>query len=154
MRDSLQRRATCPAHDVEEREVSKPLAGFRILVVDDEASVRRLLERILTRGGAGVAQTGFAHEAFAALRTFRPHLLISDINMPTENGYELMRRIRAVDEGWAARLPAIALTGGGGVANSVEARRAGFSAYLNKPFLPSALLDAVLTLLPVHASEC
>lgn len=129
--------------------MSKALAGVRILVVDDEACVRRLLERILARGGADVEQTASAAEALAALNTFRPHLLISDINMPLENGYALMRRIRALDESWATALPALALTGGGGVASPAEARRAGFSAYLSKPFLPGALIDAVVALLPV-----
>ena len=115
MRDRFVRQASCAAHAFEEEGVSKPLAGFRILVVDDEPSVRRLLERILERGGAEVVPAALAAEAFAVLGTFRPHLLISDINMPTENGYSLMRRIRALDQGWAMRLPAIALTGGGGV---------------------------------------
>ena len=132
--------------------MSKPIAGFRILIVDDEACVRRLLERVLARGGAEVVQTAFAAEAFAALLTFRPHLLISDINMPLENGYALMRRIRALDDGWAA-LPALALTGGGGVACPVEARRAGFNAYLSKPFLPRALLEAVMELLPAREHQ-
>jgi len=153
MRDRFGRQANSAAPALEEESVSKPLAGFRILVVDDEASVRRLLERILERGGAEVVLAALADEAFAVLGTFRPHLLISDINMPTENGYSLMRRIRALDEGWALRLPAIALTGGGGVASPTEARRAGFSAYLNKPFLPGALLDAVSGLLPARELE-
>ena len=153
MRDRFERQANCAVRAFEENGVSKPLAGFRILVVDDEPYVRRLLERVLARGGAEVAQAALADEAFAVLGTFRPHLLISDINMPTENGYSLMRRIRALEESWAARLPAIALTGGGGVASPAEARRAGFSAYLNKPFLPGALLDAVVSLLPPHHGE-
>lgn len=149
MSDRLQR----PAARSEEHGVSKPLAGFRILIVDDEAFVRRLLERILARAGAEVAQAAFADEAFAALRTFRPHLLISDINMPLEDGYSLMRRIRAVDESWTAKLPAIALTGGGGVACLAEAQRAGFNAYLSKPFHHAALLDAIVSLIVAHGSE-
>ena len=153
MRDRLQRQATCTERAFEEQGVSKPLAGLRILIVDDEAFVRRLLERVLARGGAEVVQAGLADEAFSALRTFRPHLLISDINMPIENGYSLMRRIRAVDESWAAKLPAIALTGGGGVACLAEARSAGFNAYLSKPFVPVALLDAIVGLLQVNGSE-
>ena len=153
MRDRFERQASCAAHALEEEGVSKPLAGFRILIVDDEACVRRVLERVLQRGGAEVVQAALAADAFAVLGTFRPHLLISDINMPTENGYSLMRRIRALEQGWAMRLPSIALTGGGGVASHTEARRAGFSAYLNKPFLPGALLDAVSSLLPAHERE-
>lgn len=133
--------------------MSKPLHGTRILVVDDHACVRRLVKLVLARGGAEVVEVDSAEAAFAALDTFRPHLLVSDINMPLEDGYSLMRRIRALEGAWAALLPAIALTGGGGVASQAEARRAGYSAYLTKPFQPDALVDTAVNLLPVPASE-
>lgn len=129
-----------------------PLQGIRILVVDDHACVRRLVRLVLARGGAEVVEADSAEAAFAALDTFRPHLLVSDINMPLEDGYSLMRRIRALDQGWAALLPAIALTGGGGVASHAEARRAGYSAYLTKPFQPDTLVDTALELLPSPGS--
>jgi CheY-like chemotaxis protein len=132
--------------------VSQPLAGFKILVVDDQACVRRLVKLILARGGAEVVEAASAEDAIAALSTFHPQLLISDINMPIEDGYALMRRIRALDAGWALSLPAIALTGGGGVASHLEAQRAGFSAYLTKPFLPGTLLETALELLPSASS--
>jgi len=133
--------------------VNKPLEGIRILVVDDHACVRRLVKLVLARGGAEVVEADSAEAAFVALCTFRPHLLVSDINMPLEDGYSLMRRIRALEDRWAALLPAIALTGGGGVASHVEARRAGYSAYLTKPFLPGALVDTAVNLLPMPDSE-
>ena len=133
--------------------VSKPLEGIRILVVDDHACVRRLVRLVLARGGAEVVEADSAEAAFAVLITFRPHLLVSDINMPLEDGYSLMRRIRALEDAWAALLPAIALTGGGGVASHAEARRAGYSAYLTKPFQPDALVDTAVNLLPLPGSE-
>ena len=98
MRDRFDRQASCAAHALEEEGVSKPLAGFRILIVDDESCVRRVLERVLQRGGAEVVQAALAADAFAVLGTFRPDLLISDINMPRMNGIELLRNIRKSPE--------------------------------------------------------
>ena len=127
--------------------MSRPLAGIRVVVVDDEPCVRRVIGLILSRSGADVVQAASAEEALAALYAFRPHLIISDINMPVEDGYSLLRRIRALEASWAAQLPAIALTGGGGVAGYLEAQRAGFSAYLSKPIAPHTLVHTAVDLL-------
>ena len=149
----MERPGGAAAHAVEGAGVNKPLEGIRVLVVDDHACVRRLVKLVLARGGAEVVEADSAETAFAEVCTFRPHLLVSDINMPLEDGNSLMRRIRALDNGWAALLPAIALTGGGGVASHAEARRAGYSAYLTKPFQPGALVDTAVNLLPVSSGE-
>jgi len=137
----------------EERPTKRPLAGVLILVVDDDARVRRVIEKVLSRSGANVIDVGSADQALAAVCALRPQLIVSDINMPLEDGYSLLRRIRALDGSWAAQLPAIALTGGGGVASALDARRAGFASYLTKPFRPDVLVRAAIGLLGLEASE-
>lgn len=135
------------------RDVAKPLAGLRILVVDDEPGVLRVVRVILTRAGAEVCEAGSAGAAFAALQTFRPQLVVSDINMPVEDGYSLVRRIRALEDEGARLIPAIALTAGSS-GGRVEALRAGFSFYLSKPVTPTELVDAAASLLVNHGSGC
>jgi len=129
--------------------VTGPLAGVGILLVDDDRSVRQVMKRILARAGANVGEAASAAEAFVALGTFRPQLIVSDINMPGEDGYSMMRRIRALDAEWIAGVPAIAVTGSGGITGQLEAHRAGFTSYLTKPFGPDTLVHAAIALLAI-----
>lgn len=72
------------------------LTGVRVLVVDDEVDARELFAMVLESCGAAVTIAGSAAEAFAALRRERPHVLVSDIGMPGEDGHSLIRRVRAL----------------------------------------------------------
>ncbi len=123
------------------------LSGTRILVVDDEADGREMLTHMLQGWGARVRSAGSADEALAALGDERPDLLISDIGMPRVDGYELMRRIRALPESGARELPAIALTAFARSEDAVKAQQAGYGVHLPKPVDPSRLYSTIASVL-------
>ena len=84
------------------------LDGLRVLVVDDEADARRVLVMVLEQVGAIVTAAGSAREAIEALPKARPDVLVSDLGMPDQDGFDLIRQVR--DDGYDARdLPAVAL---------------------------------------------
>jgi CheY-like chemotaxis protein len=125
---------------------TQALANKRVLVVDDDPDARRLVSLILAQAGAIVEEAGSADVAFASLRDFRPQLLVSDIEMPVEDGYCLMRRIRAVAAEGGGNVPAIALTGTSGGAARREALSAGFTEHLTKPVSPLLLIETASAL--------
>ncbi|MEP6636034.1 MAG: ATP-binding protein, partial [Acidobacteriota bacterium] len=90
--------------------LSQALEGLRILVVDDEADSRDLLTAILTRCGSEVRCTASVPDALAAFRDWKPDVVISDIGMPVEDGYSLIRKLRSQRSKRARSIPAIALT--------------------------------------------
>jgi len=106
------------------------LSGLRIVAVDDDPDARDLLERMLRRAGAEVRITARPDEARGLVRTWRPHVLLSDLEMPGEDGFALVRRLRA--DGFAA-LPAIAVTAYAGPENRMQAIESGFQAHISKP---------------------
>jgi PAS domain S-box-containing protein len=121
------------------------LSGVRVLVVEDDADSRALLEKILRDCGAAVTAAASAAEAFTAFSRERPDILVSDIGMPEEDGYSLLKRIRATENG-DAQVPAIALTA---LARAEDRRRAllsGFQMHLAKPVEPTELRAAVASL--------
>jgi signal transduction histidine kinase/ActR/RegA family two-component response regulator len=121
------------------------LRGLRILVVDDEADTREVLPALLESFGAEVRAVASTPEALAALPRFQPDVLVSDIAMPGEDGYALIRRVRALD-GKAGDLPAIALTAQAGERDRRRALEAGFQVHLAKPVEPRDLVAAVTSL--------
>jgi signal transduction histidine kinase/CheY-like chemotaxis protein len=125
---------------------SRSLAGLRILVVDDELDAREVMRLLLERGGARVRTAESAAQALDAIRQDQPDLLISDIAMPLEDGYRMMRRLRAMEEGARLRLPAIALTAYASDEDSRRARAAGFDAHLSKPVDPTRLVEVAIGL--------
>jgi PAS domain S-box-containing protein len=124
------------------------IEGVRILVVDDEPDARALLKRLLEDRGARVATAGSAAEALAAVAAAPPDLLISDVGMPGEDGYSLIRRIRAFAPEKGGRVPAIALTAYARVEDRVRAIGAGFQQHLSKPVSPAELIAMVASLTP------
>ena len=123
------------------------LSGTRILVVDDEADGREMLTRMLESWGAEVRAAGSAEEAIDALNGETPDLLISDIGMPRVDGYELMRRIRAMPLPERRDLPAIALTAFARNEDAAKARQAGYGVHLPKPVDPSRLFSTIASVL-------
>lgn len=123
------------------------LEGLRILVVDDNVHVRRIVRLILASAGALVEEVASAIAAWDTLGHFRPHVLVSDLHMPVEDGFGLMRRIRALEQQNGGRLAAIALTGGGANTEYSSAMRAGFDAFLTKPVVPTVLVSTARSLL-------
>ena len=129
---------------------SQVLRGFdfshvRALVVEDDGDARALTCRILTELGATVIEAGSAEGALACIETADANILISDIGMAHQDGYELLRRVREAGFGPDA-LPAIALTAFARMEDRSEALRAGFQEHLIKPLDPQQLLARVASL--------
>jgi CheY-like chemotaxis protein len=116
--------------------------GLHVLVVDDDADSRELMTQLLKRAGAAAAVAGSAAEALAAIDRNVPDVLLSDIGMPVQDGYELLRLVRERG-GAAAALPAIAVTAYAGVQDRAHALAAGFDDHLPKPVMAEALIAAI-----------
>jgi PAS domain S-box-containing protein len=119
------------------------LSGVSVMVVDDEADGRELVKRVLKGCGAEVFTAGDADEALATLKRERPQLMVSDIGMPLVDGFELLRRIRALGSAHGGSLPAIALTAFARAEDRTRALHAGFAAHIAKPVEPFELIAMV-----------
>ena len=123
-----------------------PLVGVRVLAVDDDEDTLEMLALFLRRAGAEVAAVGSAAAALETLERFRPDVLVADIGMAGVDGYELLRRVRALGAERGGLTPAVALTAYAGEADRARALRSGFQAHLPKPVEPDALINAVTKL--------
>jgi signal transduction histidine kinase/CheY-like chemotaxis protein len=123
-----------------------PLTGVRLLVVDDEQDTLALLMTILTDSGAEVIAASTAEEAFESLQQSRPDLLLSDIEMPGQDGYSLIRRVRELERGQGRSIPAIALTAHARATDRLQALSAGFQLHMSKPVEPAELIVAIANL--------
>jgi CheY-like chemotaxis protein len=126
--------------------MGRELYGFKVLVVDDDVDTRELIEWVLQRAGAEVTTAGSAAEAMAALDRSRFHILVSDIMMPDEDGYSLLRRVRALPPERGGRVPAVALTAHSLVQDRLQSLRAGFQTHVPKPLVPEELVEVVASL--------
>ncbi len=115
------------------------LDGVRVLVVDDEADARALIERFLEDAGAEVETASSVDEAMERLEAQEFDVLVSDIGMPEEDGYSLLRRVRALGR----TMPAIALTAYASAEDRVRALVAGFKSHLTKPVEAIELIATV-----------
>jgi len=122
-----------------------PLAKLQILVVDDDTDTRDFYTVALEQAGAIVTATSSVEETLQALAQSKPDILVSDIGMPGEDGYTLIRQVRAM-ETQGKQLPAIALTAYAGEFDQKQAIAAGFQQHLSKPIEPQELIEAVATL--------
>jgi PAS domain S-box-containing protein len=134
-------RDTLPAHDCPER-----LDGLRVLVVDDEQDARELLAAGLGQCGAEVVTASSAPEALGALAGGKFDALISDIGMPGEDGYELIRRVRALPADAGGGIPAVALTAYARTEDRLSAMRAGFEMHVSKPVELKELIVVIANL--------
>jgi signal transduction histidine kinase/ActR/RegA family two-component response regulator len=121
------------------------LSGLRVLVVDDEVDARDLISIILTQSGAEVKAVATAADALHELMEWRPDVLVSDIGLPGEDGYTLIRRVRAVEAkvGALRKVPAVALTAYARGQERLQALAAGYQAHISKP---AKSTDLVLTI--------
>jgi CheY-like chemotaxis protein/two-component sensor histidine kinase len=119
----------------------RALAGIRVLIVDDDADLRDMLQSLLERHGACVTAAGSAAEALGALESSMPDVLLSDVAMPGASGYDLMRKVAARPGGCV--LPAAALSAFSREQDRQQALAAGFRMHLAKPIAPDALVAAV-----------
>jgi PAS domain S-box-containing protein len=122
------------------------LNGLTVLVVDDEPDARQLIQRVLQECGARVLLACSAKEGFEVLRRERPHMLVSDIGMPGEDGYEFIRRVRSLSEDEGGRTPAAALTAFARAEDRTRALRAGYQTHVVKPVEPTELSAVVASL--------
>ncbi len=122
---------------------SRVLEGLRILVVDDEEDSRDLLRAILTRCGGDVTCTASVSEALDVFKDYKPDLVVSDIGMPNEDGYALIRRLRSQRSRRARAVPILALTAYATNEDRLRALDAGFQKHLAKPLDPESLVRCV-----------
>jgi signal transduction histidine kinase len=109
------------------------LTGLRVLVVDDEEDAHALLQRALEDHGATVAIAASGEQAFDAIATFAPDVIVSDIGMPGVDGYSLLRSVRMLPPEQGGTTPAVALTAYASAEDSQRAFSAGFQWHLPKP---------------------
>ncbi len=122
------------------------LDGIRVLVVDDEADARAVMLATLQAEGASVVAVASAKQALDILGDFRPDVLLADIGMAGEDGYSLIRKIRALPDAGLARVQAVAVTAYARAEDRLAAIDAGFDRHLPKPFEPTELAVLVATL--------
>ncbi len=135
--------ASYPAWNADSLDTDRSdLSGIKVLVVDDEPDALESVTRTLTDSGAIVFVAQSALAALALVQSKVPHVLVSDIGMPDMDGYELLRRVRALD-GVAAEVPAIALTAFARPSDRLHSLRAGYIAHLVKPADPLQLLATI-----------
>jgi PAS domain S-box-containing protein len=137
------RTAISPDHLLEVRGIS--LQGVSVLVVDDEPDARELVRRVLSASGAHVHIAASAPEALALLQQHRPDVLVSDIGLQDEDGYELIRRVRMLGDG-LGRIRAVALTAFSRLEDRTRAMLAGYQMHLTKPVDARELIVTVATL--------
>jgi PAS domain S-box-containing protein len=122
------------------------LSGVSIVAVDDEEDARALLQKILSRSGAKVRTAGSAREAMELIRQRAPDILISDVGMPGEDGYSLIRAVRSLSPAEGGRIPALALSAYTRKEDRIRSLSAGFQMHLSKPAEPVELLAVVMSL--------
>jgi signal transduction histidine kinase/ActR/RegA family two-component response regulator len=137
------------AHD-DVRSTPVRLDGIQVLVADDDLNSRELLVAVLESAGAEVRAAASAEDALMLLDTWLPDVLLSDIEMPGEDGYTLMRKVRALGAG-RARIAAVAVTAHARQEDRAKAFDAGFEWHLAKPIEPAELVSVIVTLVPKSA---
>jgi CheY-like chemotaxis protein len=125
---------------------STRLDDVRVLVVDDADDRRALTALVLTQAGASVTPVPSVREALDLLERERPDAIVSDIGMPDEDGYALIRRIRQHEAEHGGFLPAVALTGYARTTDRARILAAGYQAHVTKPLDPNTLTAAIATI--------
>ncbi len=123
------------------------LQNLCILVVDDDADARMLMQTVLQSAGADVLGAASVKEALALLEQQSPALVISDISMPDEDGFTLIRQVRSRTMEKGGQIPAIALTAFAEAKNEQRILKAGFQLFIAKPIKPMELVDKIIEVL-------
>jgi CheY-like chemotaxis protein len=129
-----------PGRDRVPLDQAPSLERVRVLIVDDEPSMRAVLREALEQRGAEVRDAGSSRQAMEQVQEWRPHLVVSDIAMPVEDGYEFIRRLREWERYEKTRIPAVALTAYTRPEDQARALEAGFQVHLAKPIDPMELV--------------
>jgi signal transduction histidine kinase/CheY-like chemotaxis protein len=122
------------------------LEGIRVLVVDDEPDARELVTCVFEASGMEVRTAGSVADALREMQSFTPHVIVSDIGMPFEDGYSLIRSVRTLPSEEKKNIPAIALTAFARNEDRTRALVEGFNMHMAKPVEPTALVSAVAQL--------
>jgi len=122
------------------------LDGLRVLIVDDEKDTLEMLAVVLSQCGAEVESATSAAEALEMLQECKPDVLVSDIGMPGEDGYTLMRKVRALEPEQGKHIAAVALTAHARTEDRMRALSAGFQMHVPKPVEPSELVVVIASL--------
>jgi CheY-like chemotaxis protein len=118
--------------------------GLRVLVVEDDADIRDALCLTVGQAGGVVTGVGTAYEALAAIVATRPDVVLCDIGLPLEDGYVLVRKIRALPAADGGDVPVVALTAYARADDRARALASGFQAHLAKPVDPATLVGTLL----------
>jgi CheY-like chemotaxis protein len=129
-----------------------PLAGLRILLVEDNDDSRELMTELLASAGAVVTEAATVREAWQKLDAGLPDIIVSDIGLPGEDGYSFMTALRARGPGEGGAIPSVAVTAYSSPEARLRAERSGFSALVPKPVFASHLL-ATIAALALNASQ-
>jgi CheY-like chemotaxis protein/anti-sigma regulatory factor (Ser/Thr protein kinase) len=139
-------RVTEESQNMAPLQVAQQLQGVRVLVVDDEPDSRDLLMTIFSRCGSEVRCSESAAHAMQEFESWNPELLVSDIGMPNEDGYSLIRKVRELKSD-SARIPAVALTAYATDEDRSQALSAGFQIHVAKPIEPESFVTSVIEVL-------
>jgi CheY-like chemotaxis protein len=126
--------------------MDQKLKDRRILIVEDDSDTQELLKTVLGRHGARVTAVSSGARALAEIEHVKPDVIISDIAMAGENGYDVIKKIRSLGPEKGGHVPAIALTAYTGTSDRRQALLAGFQTHLAKPVEPDELLAVILSL--------
>jgi two-component system, chemotaxis family, chemotaxis protein CheY len=124
------------------------MSGLRVLIVDDSSVMRKIVDRSLRQAGLELTQVFEASngaEALARVQETRVDLILSDINMPTMDGLELVRQLQALDN--AKGVPIVMVTTEAGESHVVQALSCGARGYIRKPFSPDQIKERLIPLL-------
>jgi signal transduction histidine kinase/CheY-like chemotaxis protein len=124
------------------------LGGLRVLVVEDDADTREILQRILSDHRADVRVASSVREALSLFDATRPDVLVSDISMSGEDGYDFIRQVRRLSPEQGGAIPALALTAHARAEDQARVLAAGFQRHASKPIEPAELVRAVAGLAP------
>jgi PAS domain S-box-containing protein len=131
--------------DISQNHISS-LEGLKVLLVDDETDGRELVTIMLEIIGVQVKSASSASEALQTFAEWRPDILVSDIGMPAEDGYSLIRKVRALPPEQGGNVPAAALTGYASKEDHLEALSAGYHSHIKKPVELEELIAVVASL--------
>jgi signal transduction histidine kinase/ActR/RegA family two-component response regulator len=132
-----------PTADASNTDGDARLDGLRILAVDDQPDAIAAIQNLLQSQGAEVRTAASARSALAELDSWRPDVLVSDVGMPNEDGYFLIRELRSRSRDQCGDIPAIALTAYGRVQDTVRLLEGGFHMHVTKPVEPAELFAAI-----------
>jgi signal transduction histidine kinase/DNA-binding response OmpR family regulator len=142
-----------PSDGRTEQDPASLLKGVRVLVVEDEADSREVVALVLERSGAEVMVAAAAGQALGILESELPDVLVADIEMPGEDGYSLVKRVRALPSERGGQTPAVALTAHAAALDRARLLDAGFDRHVPKPVQPPELVAVVAALARTRGQE-